>query len=70
MDGLERVLERKFWELAGGVLGRPECSALDRSAEANVGVTTNGCSHTVSNLTQSAEIEVDEQGGCRATVDA
>jgi hypothetical protein len=36
MDELESVLERQVRELAGSVLGHPEGSALDRSAEADV----------------------------------
>jgi hypothetical protein len=35
---LERVLEREVGELAGGVLGHPQCAALDGAAEADVGV--------------------------------
>ena len=36
MDELERVLERQIRELAGSVLGKPECSALDSATEADV----------------------------------
>ena len=39
MDELEGVLEWKVWQLSCRVLGRPECSALDRSAETNVRVS-------------------------------
>ena len=49
-------------ELAGRVLGHPQGSTLDRSTEANVGVSsavTNVCSHVGRNLPQSAEVEVD-----------
>ena len=36
------VLEREGRELAGRVLGEPQCAALDRSAEANVRVRLGG----------------------------
>ena len=39
---LERVLEGEVRELAGRVLGHPQCSALDRPAEANAGVRLRG----------------------------
>ena len=42
MDELQRVLERQVRELAGGVLGQPEGSALDRSAEADVSMGLGG----------------------------
>ena len=42
MDELQRVLERQVRELASGVLGQPQCSALDRSAEADVSVGLGG----------------------------
>ena len=42
MYELERVLERKVRELAGGVLSEPQGSALDRSAEADVSVRLRG----------------------------
>jgi len=38
VDELEGILERKVRELASGVLGHPEGSALDCSAEADVGM--------------------------------
>jgi hypothetical protein len=38
VDELERVLERKVRQLTGGILSSPECSALDRTAEANMRV--------------------------------
>ena len=38
MDELKRVLERKVRKLACSVLGHPESSALDRSAEADMGI--------------------------------
>lgn len=40
MHELERVLERQVRELAGGV--QPERSALDRPAEAEVGMLLRG----------------------------
>ena len=39
---LQRVLERQVQKLAGGVLGQPQCSALDRSAEADVRLRLHG----------------------------
>ena len=42
VDELERVLERQVRELASCVLGEPECTALDRSAEADVRVRLGG----------------------------
>jgi hypothetical protein len=42
MHELQRVLERQVRELAGGVLGHPEGSALDCSAEADVRVGLGG----------------------------
>ena len=42
MHELQRVLERKVRELASSVLGHPQRSTLDRSAEAGVGVCL-GC---------------------------
>ena len=42
MDELQRVLERQVRELAGGVLGQPQSSALDRSAEPDVRVGLGG----------------------------
>jgi hypothetical protein len=38
VDEPERILEREIRQLAGGVLGHPERTALDRSAEANLTV--------------------------------
>ena len=38
VDELQGILEREVRQLAGGVLGQPECSALDRASEADVGV--------------------------------
>jgi hypothetical protein len=38
VDKLERVFERKAREFAGGIVGCPQGSALDRSAEADVSV--------------------------------
>ena len=42
MHELQRVLERQVRELASGVLGQPESSALDCSAEADVSVGLGG----------------------------
>jgi hypothetical protein len=42
MDELQRVLERQVRELAGGVLGQPEGSALDSAAEADVSMRLCG----------------------------
>jgi hypothetical protein len=46
---LQGILERQVRQLAGCVLREPECSALDRTAEADLGVrvrrSTNICSH-------------------------
>jgi hypothetical protein len=42
VDELERVLEREVRELARSILGEPERSALDRSAEADVRVGLGG----------------------------
>ena len=42
MDELQRILERQVRELASGVLGQPQCSAFDRSAEADVSVRLCG----------------------------
>lgn len=42
MDELERILKRQVWELASGVLGHPEGSPLDRSAEADAGMRFRG----------------------------
>lgn len=42
MDEPECVLEREIRKLAGRVLGYPERSTLDRSAEAGVGVSLRG----------------------------
>jgi hypothetical protein len=42
MHELQRVLERQVRKLAGGVLGQPESSALDCSAEPNVRVRLRG----------------------------
>ena len=39
MDELEGVFEREFRQLAGRVLRRPQCSAFDSAAEADVGVS-------------------------------
>jgi hypothetical protein len=38
VDELQRVHERQVRDLAGGVLGQPQRSALDRATEADVGV--------------------------------
>jgi hypothetical protein len=38
MDELKGVLKRKVRQLVGGVLGHPQCSALDRSTKADVRV--------------------------------
>jgi hypothetical protein len=37
-DELESVLERQVRQLAGRVLGHPQCATLDRTAEADVGI--------------------------------
>lgn len=50
MHELQRVFERQVRELAGGVLGKPERSALDRPAEADVSVRLRG--HYESRLAQ------------------
>ena len=42
MDELQRVLKRQVRKLASGVLGQPECSALDRSAETDMRVRLRG----------------------------
>ena len=42
MHELQCALERQVRELAGGVLGKPECPALDRPAEADVRVRLGG----------------------------
>jgi hypothetical protein len=42
MHELQRILERQVRELASGVFSEPECSALDCTAEANVGVGLGG----------------------------
>jgi ATP-dependent DNA ligase len=42
VDELQCVLEREVRELAGRVLGHPQSSALDRSAEAHMGVRLGG----------------------------
>jgi hypothetical protein len=42
MHELQRVLQRKVRQLAGGVLGHPERPALDGSAEADVSVRLGG----------------------------
>jgi Zn-dependent protease len=42
MHELEGVLEWKVQKLTSGVLGHPECAALDRSAEAGVCVSFGG----------------------------
>jgi hypothetical protein len=41
-DEQKSVLEREIRELAGGVLGHPKGSALDRTAEAGVRVRLTG----------------------------
>jgi len=38
MDELEGILERQARKLPSGILGHPQCSTLDRSAEADVGM--------------------------------
>jgi hypothetical protein len=48
MDELERVLERQVRELASGVLGHPQSSALDSSAEADVSVGLSRHEHMFS----------------------
>src|SRR5262249_44535353 len=42
VDELERVLEREVRQLAGGVLCQPQRAALDRPAEADLGVRLRG----------------------------
>jgi hypothetical protein len=42
MDELQSILERQVRQLAGGVLGEPECATLDRAAEADVSVGLGG----------------------------
>ncbi len=42
MHELQRVLERQVRKLASSVLGQPQRSALDRSAEADVRVGLGG----------------------------
>ena len=42
VDELQEVFKRQVWELASRVLSQPECSALDRSAGANVRVWLGG----------------------------
>jgi hypothetical protein len=42
VDELQKVRERQVREVAGGVLGQPECSALYRSTEADVSVRLGG----------------------------
>ena len=42
MDELKRIPKGQVRELAGGVLGQPQRSALDRSAEGDVGVRLGG----------------------------
>jgi hypothetical protein len=37
MDELESVLDEEVRQLAGGVLGHPQCPALDRPTEADTG---------------------------------
>ena len=63
MHELQRVLERQVRELASGVLSQPECSALDRSAEADVSVGLGGhknvCSHDV---VRGRRTGIDESG--------
>lgn len=42
MDELQRILKWKVWQLASGVLGSPECSAFDCTAEADASVSFRG----------------------------
>jgi hypothetical protein len=42
VDEPERVLERQVRELAGGVLGHPECAAFARTLEPDVGLRFGG----------------------------
>lgn len=49
-DQLEGVLERQVRQLTRGVLGSPECSALDRSAEADVSMSLCGHERMFSRL--------------------
>jgi hypothetical protein len=45
---LEGVLKRKARQLASGVLGHPESSALDRTAEADVSMSFRRHEHMFS----------------------
>lgn len=48
MHELQKVFERQVGKLAGGVLGQPQCSTLDRAAEADMGVTRAWASFGIS----------------------
>jgi hypothetical protein len=42
MDELQRIMKLQVRQLAGRILGQPERSTLDRSAEADVSVRLGG----------------------------
>ena len=54
MHELERILQRQIEGFASGILGHPERSALDRSAEAVVRARLGGHEHMFSCQSQEA----------------